>query len=396
MPGLTGVKAPVVYLVQDHDIVLTTEAGLSDLCITIFGTVDDDGVKHVTDLLVSLDICTKSPYLKALLEASKDKTELTFGDDAKSVHDGENKEGYLIWLAHLHELPEQRLEELGLFKGKVSLVGVWHAISLWDTRQEGNIKETLGPWFNKWYEKNMAKVDLTVPTARALAYPCYIFDHAVGYARVTKYLAYEHVGHVKERPPKGFKGPKHLHINERMFVGPLNHARGGLRNSLHKSLYSRVGRILRSETSLCSCWDATIGRYQLALTKCDAWPVDDVLNYSSIGQVVRRLKAFDYAYTAKCNRCRSIDWESTVLKAMSNTLGYFNGMCLDCMDRSKPRGDNLDDEYEKHNQSVGGRWDTKCRIKHGQPTWYISWLGRPDLREKILRGPDGYRAPEED
>jgi hypothetical protein len=56
----------------------------------------------------------------------------------------------------------------------------------------------------------------------------------------------------------------------------------------------------------------------------------------------------------------------------------------------------LDDEYEKQNQSVGGRWDTKCRIKHGQPTWYISWLGRPDIREKILRGPDGYRKPEEE
>lgn len=179
-----------------------------------------------------MNICTKSPYLKAVFEASEDKTEIAFGGDAKSDYDGENKEGTLIWLAHLHELPEQRLEELGLFK--VSLVGVWHAISLWDTHQEGKIKETLGPWFNKWYEKNMAKIDLTVPTARALAYPCYIFDHAVGYARVTKYLAYEHVGHVKERPPKGFKGPKHLHINERMFVG-----KSFLLSYLHVHLYRK-------------------------------------------------------------------------------------------------------------------------------------------------------------
>jgi hypothetical protein len=35
-------------------------------------------------------------------------------------------------------------------------------------------------------------------------------------------------------------------------------------------------------------------------------------------------------------RCRQLDWESTVLKAKSNTEGYFNGLCLDCMDRSKP------------------------------------------------------------
>ena len=58
--------------------------------------------------------------MKALLESSKDKTELTFGGDAKSDYDGENKDGTLIWLAHLHELPEQRLEDLGLFKGRVA------------------------------------------------------------------------------------------------------------------------------------------------------------------------------------------------------------------------------------------------------------------------------------
>lgn len=375
----------------------------SDLTITIIGAVGDDGVKHVTDLLVASDICKKSPYLRALLDDSDDKSELTFGGDATSKHDDKNKEAAIVWLANLHELSEQRLDELRLFD--VSLLGVWEVIALWDSHHDGDIKEHLGDWFNKWYERNMVKANLTVPIAQALAYPCYMFNYAIGYARVTKYLAYEHVGHVKERPPKGFKGPKHLHIDERVFIGkslssfdpcfsfvyhpssickkrhkpgnveyqyqrigPLNHARGGVRNSLHKSLYSRVGRILRSDSSLCSCWDATIGRYQLALTKCDAWPVDDVLNYSSIGQVVRRLKAFDYAYTPKCNRCCSIDWETIVFKAISNTLGYFNGMCLDCMYRSKPRGDNLDEEYETHNQPVGGRWDTQCRIKHGQPT----------------------------
>jgi hypothetical protein len=83
-----------------------------------------------------------------------------------------------------------------------------------------------------------------------------------------------------------------------------------------------------------------------SLHKCDAWPVDDVLSYSSIAQVVRRLKDFNYNYTPQCNRCRGIDWETVVLKAQSNTLGYFNGMCLDCMDRSNPRGKDLDDEYE--------------------------------------------------
>ena len=189
----------------------------SDLTITIIGAVGDDGVKHVTDLLVASDICKTSPYLRALLDDSDDKSELTFGGDATSKHDDKNKEAAIVWLANLHELPEQRLDELRLFD--VSLLGVWEVIALWDSHHDGDIKEHLGDWSNKWYERNMVKANLTVPIAQALAYPCYMFNHAIGYARVTKYLAYEHVGHVKERPPKGFKGPKHLHINERMFIG---------------------------------------------------------------------------------------------------------------------------------------------------------------------------------
>jgi hypothetical protein len=214
MPGIPVRKGPAVSLVQDQDISLTDD---SDLTITIIGAAGEDGIKHMTDLLVSSEARKKSSYVKALLEKSEDKDELTLGGEPKSKEDGYNKEGTLVWLAHLHTLPQERMDELGLFD--VSLIGVWHAISAWDLHMDSKIKENLGPWFNDWYERNMSKVDLTVPTAQALAYPCYVFDHAIGYTRVTKYLAYNHVGHVKERPPKGFKGPKHLHINEREFLG---------------------------------------------------------------------------------------------------------------------------------------------------------------------------------
>ncbi|KAH7094428.1 hypothetical protein FB567DRAFT_3267 [Paraphoma chrysanthemicola] len=391
MPGLVTRNGPAVSLVFDQDIILSEE-GTNGLAITVIGAVEEDGSKHVTEIHVPAEICNKSAYLQGLVDASDDKSEITLGD-ASSKEDFHDKEGTVVWLAHLQGLTQQRMQELGLWE--ISLLGVWYAIYYWELHQDKQVKENLKEWFDNWYDTSMAGIIMSIYVARALAYPCYLFNHATGYARVTKYLAYNHVGHVKERPPKGFKGPKHLHIGEREFVGPLNHARGGLRNSLHKSLYSRVGRILRSETSYCDCWDATIGRYQYALTKCEAWPVDDVLLSSSISQIVNRLKGFKYDYTPKCQRCRNHDWETIVLRAQSNTNGYFNGICLDCQDRSKPRGDSIDDEYEKHNSSEGGRWDTRCRIKHGQPTWYISWLGRPDIREKILR-PDGYRAPDDE
>lgn len=97
-----------------------------------------------------------------------------------------------------------------------------------------------------------------------------------------------------------------------------------------------------------------------------------------------------------CKRCRNQDWHSVVLKAKTISESYFDGVCLDCMDHSKPNVKTLDDEYWQHNTNVDGRWDTRCRFKHNQSTWYVSWLGRPDVREKIMRGPDGYRAPEDE
>lgn len=205
-------------LVQDQDILLADDTD-ADLVITIISAAQEDGSKHVTDILVSSKICNKSPYLSALLDESHDKTEITLGGDAKSSEDGEDKEGVLVWLAHLHDLTQERMKELGLWH--ISLLGVWYAISLWDLHQDSKVKEKLGAWFDNWYDTNMVGVDLTISTARALAYPCYILDHAVGYARITKFLAYNHIGHIKERPPKGFKGGRHHHIGERQFLGEL-------------------------------------------------------------------------------------------------------------------------------------------------------------------------------
>lgn len=152
---------------------------------------------------------------------------------------------------------------------------------------------------------------------------------------------------------------------------------------------------MRFETAACKCWDATIGQYLAALVKIDTFPVDDVIPRASINDIVARLKQFEFDYIPACNRCRSIDWVYVVRKTVAATEAYFDGLCLDCMDRSKPKGKDLDDEYWRHNESMGGRWDTRCRIKHNQATWYVSWLGRDDTRQKLLRGNDGYRPGDE-
>ena len=64
----------------------------------------------------------KSSYIKALLEQSKDKDELTLGGDARSKEDGDSKEGTLVWLALIHGLSQERMDEMGLFNVQVPFI----------------------------------------------------------------------------------------------------------------------------------------------------------------------------------------------------------------------------------------------------------------------------------
>lgn len=105
---------------------------------------------------------------------------------------------------------------------------------------------------------------------------------------------------------------------------------------------------------------------------------------------------FKLEYQPVCLRCRSIDFVYVVQMTRQVTQSYFDGLCLDCMERSKPKGKGLDDEYWRINANVNNRWDSRCRVRHGQPTWYVSWLGHNEVRQKLLKGVHGYVDEEKD
>ena len=146
----------------------------------------------------------------------QDPTNVTLGADLKDEKDGIHIEGALVWLSHLHGLSQERMEELGLHK--VSVVAVWEAIRMWVFNEKRSTIDELRTWFNSWYDATIDKAELEVETARLLAFPCQAFDHPVGFARVTKYLAYNNIGHVKERQPKSMR-IKTFHLTPSDFVG---------------------------------------------------------------------------------------------------------------------------------------------------------------------------------
>lgn len=76
------------------------------------------------------------------------------------------------------------------------------------------IKSDFNPWFSKWYsaqrygridldmyEQTNEKKDPDVLEQRRLLFPCHFFDHAKGFARATRFLAYHVSGHIQEDNP---------------------------------------------------------------------------------------------------------------------------------------------------------------------------------------------------
>jgi hypothetical protein len=122
--------------------------------------------------------------------------------------------------------------------------------------------------------------------------------------------------------------------------------------------------------------------------KVDAFPVDDVIPRASYGEIIDRLKLFEMDWTAPCDRCKFIDWVSNlphaglslqatidcqqvylVLMAASAAEKYFDGLCLDCMHRSKvQKGQDADTEYWVSNVHVRTPYETLL-------TSYLNILG---------------------
>jgi hypothetical protein len=46
---------------------------------------------------------------------------------------------------------------------------------------------------------------------------------------------------------------------------------------------------------------------------------------------------------------------------------------------------NRDEDDEYWNHHVDGIWGEKCRIQHGQSSWYFSFLGRKDKMDEYQK-----------
>lgn len=285
-----------------------------------------------------------------------------------------------IWLRAFHGSLD------GLPLESVTIEETWHLVATADKYCFS--LEELSTWFRQWFDLQQ-KMDERGEYddlddnefEKRLLYPCFKFDCAAGFQTITKQLVYDVDGHIEERNPTHVL---QMHLPARV-IQQLNAARGRLRAILHRDLFERIKAIVDCDS--CACKALTVYHYEHELRRIGIWPLEETAWKLSINTLLERLGRFDEERMRKriaeglgekrlCRLCNQ-SWGQVVKKAANVVRKYFDGLCLDCMDTSKSMTGlkEYHDDYWRHNE-VRDRYDSLCRIRHGEPTWYFSFMGR--------------------
>ncbi len=143
----------------------------------------------------------------------------------------------------------------------------------------------------------------------------------------------------------------------------------------------------------------TLYTYEQHLFTIGVWPMELVFLKESISQILTRLKAFSFEPKARmCETCRhpsvsnaififerAQNYKEHIKLVIKHVSEYFDGLCLDCLDRSQPKTGSTHSYYWRHASLNQKEWCKGCRVKHKQPTWYFSFMGRHDVRESKMQ-----------
>ena len=129
----------------------------------------------------------------------------------------------------------------------------------------------------------------------------------------------------------------------------------------------------------------TLYSYQKHLFDLEVWPLEEVFQKTPMNEILNRLQKFNFqAKSRACGTCH-IDYKGKVTRIEKYVRVYFDGLCLDCLDRSKPKLGDVDMDYWRHHKLREDDWIKGCRFPHKQPTWYFSFNGRKEERDRVMK-----------
>lgn len=173
---------------------VTDIADKSDLIVEVTETLDN-GTSKTARFGVSKAVLTKvsSVFLGMLVGAhwkERSQSLISLGDGHLTVTE--------VWLRVMHETS---------LMYNLLFPDLWHlvqAIDYYDLEVTA-----FNDWFATWYQK----ANSIVLKPAELLYPTWRFDHAKGFARWTRFMAYNHTGHITEKNPTKLI---HYHLPSRL------------------------------------------------------------------------------------------------------------------------------------------------------------------------------------
>lgn len=277
--------------------------------------------------------------------------------------------------------------------------------------------ECLISWFAEWYfvkgfqerqlfhqgqteeqlQEQLRKCELE---QRQLLFPCWRFRHHSGFALATRFLVYNSYRHIVEFSPLE---SREFHLPPLIIgtlsvpipvlklapllthrVGALNAARGRLRTILHRSIHRPKIELVRAS---CECSAHINKGYEMALYQAKIWPFEEIEKTDSMGTILRRIPTFRYeAPESACeDSChKNKNYNKLVDEAGTEVETYFGGLCLDCLDRTRPKTGDEHSDYWNHNRFHNERaWFKGCSFRHREPTWYNSFMGGEAAKDTL-------------
>ena len=136
----------------------------------------------------------------------------------------------------------------------------------------------------------------------------------------------------------------------------------------------------------CECLPDTIGKYEKALSLIFAEPQQEnkaeKKSLKMLLETIAKLR-FDPGPPAYEKFCRQ-EFGNIIHAAMANANFPFQGLCLDCINRSTLKSDNVDLNFWSRNSVPPSNGVGKCRLDHKEFTSYFSFMGPEGARYRFL------------
>ena len=264
---------------------------------------------------------------------------------------------------------------------------VWEALKICDEWNFVNIKHRMEVWFDAWLRRRNLST-LLLDETRQLVYPTYRFNDALNFGLLTKELAYESPKAITELNPTkhGELGLETKILGKFIFLNmrdsktdrnkqvALNEARDSLKSKLMHAFFHPIDEALNINRD-CACKSGCVTRWYNALSKTGIWPLVDY-DLKSVKDILQDPGTLNFACTLPDNACDDCKatFDHSKVREMGLTANYsFDGLCMDCMVRSGSQSREVKEIYWVADRSR--KWSENCRLPHGRPTWFFSYLG---------------------